>query len=207
MWYGKHQSNQVVLDDVLTRAGWAVAARTSPAEPGVLHVARVPPAASATGAGGPWPWRRVEREGSEPFSELAEDVLGRLSYKVLQVKLSCTLRSVTLRSPSGHTAALTFLHTVRPTHCCQENLAVVGKHANLHPGQSYAEPDPAVRCYDEGRVTCEHAHCPQVQPTVGPELPFEAVIVRCGAMEGPQPTIVMPHGGPHRCVALVPPPP
>ena len=41
---------------------------------------------------------------------------------------------------------------------------------------------------------------PQVQPTVGAQLPFEAIMVRCGPMEGRQPTIVMPHGGPHRCV-------
>jgi len=65
-----------------------VAARTSPAEPGVLHVARVPSAGAHTDGGGPWPWRRLEREGSESFSELAEDVLSRLSYKVLQVTVT-----------------------------------------------------------------------------------------------------------------------
>ena len=62
-----------------------MATRTSPAEPGLLHVARVPAAGTDAAGGEPWPWRRVDREGAEAFSEVAEDVLSRLSYKVMQV--------------------------------------------------------------------------------------------------------------------------
>ena len=67
------------------RAGWAVAVRTSPVEPGLLHVARVPAAGANAAGGEPWPWRRIERDGAEPYSEVAEDVLRRLTYKVMQV--------------------------------------------------------------------------------------------------------------------------
>ncbi len=150
----------------------------------------------------PWPWRRVEREGSEPFSELAEDVLGRLSYKVLQVTvMHIVAGDSSAAARIGMLAGLSALSMALDT-AAKEQLCRLW----FCPSAGWLVHAEMMRHGDAGgvRVAQKHARCPQVRPTVGPELPFEAIIVRCGAMEGSQPTIVMPHGGPHRCIALLP---
>ncbi len=51
----------------------------------MLHVAHVP--ATGAAADKPWPWRRVERDGEEPYSAMVEDTLRRLTFRVMKVSV------------------------------------------------------------------------------------------------------------------------